>query len=459
MRNNKKILVAAAVSTAMILTACGGSEKKDNNKQDENDVSYVHIGLGEHVKRLSHFGLVTHIEPFDINKDGRMDLIIFTTTDSYDEGNAFVYVNTENGFSLDESYFSGPFDTWIESITLADINNDEHLDIIPHVDAGTAVAPLIWNETQNQFVPLAQTELPITSGFVAIDIDGVGQMDLLSHDFNGHWFVSKNDGAGQFSVTDPIFSIDLKGKGQFIYSPIVTDVDGDGRDDLIFSGPFYEDGWVDEKVPVLVMLNKDDGWEQAKNADIFTGGEPSFTHFRIARVADFNGDGLDDIVIANHGYDADPNYTGEHNGLLLSNNSGFTVNLQGQSGVVAQQHVERNGQFITEDVTDIFNYRGFTHALTVGDLNKDGHQDIVFADITGEDVGYWSSVRILYGKGDGTFDLRFVRMAHDFMEQGAGGWTSAAMADLNNDGYLDLVLGTMNNGSFIFYNDKKGYFR
>src|SRR5690606_29936982 len=125
------------------------------------------------------------------------------------------------------------------------------------------------------------------------------------------------------------------------------------------------------------------------------------------RKADFNGDGLADIVIANHGYDAG-GMTGEYNGLLL--NTG-------------------NGGFTVDTTSAPFNYRGFTHALAVGDLDQDGDTDIVFVDITGGDVDYRGKIRVLYNDGNGQFDSRIARLSHEYAVT-VDGWTAAALVDL-----------------------------
>ena len=90
-----------------------------------------------------------------------------------------------------------------------------------------------------------------------------------------------------------------------------------------------------------------------------------------------------------------------------------------------------NGTF--DDVTERSRIarlpRGYGHGLAVGDIDNDGHPDLFLTR--------WRSYALFRNKGDGTFE--------DFTEKsGLGGdrdWpTSAAFADLDGDGDLDLYV-------------------
>src|SRR5262249_5296190 len=70
-------------------------------------------------------------------------------------------------------------------------------------------------------------------------------------------------------------------------------------------------------------------------------------------------------------------------------------------------------------------------AITVGDFNGDGHQDLATANFNG------NSVSILLGEGDGTFQV-----AHDFAVGAEP--QSVAVGDFNGDGHQDLATGNVN---------------
>jgi enediyne biosynthesis protein E4 len=73
--------------------------------------------------------------------------------------------------------------------------------------------------------------------------------------------------------------------------------------------------------------------------------------------------------------------------------------------------------------------QGFGHGVTVGDVDNDGHPDLFLTR--------WRSYALYRNKGDGTFEDATDR----FGLGGDRGWpTSAAFADLDNDGDLDLYV-------------------
>ena len=72
-------------------------------------------------------------------------------------------------------------------------------------------------------------------------------------------------------------------------------------------------------------------------------------------------------------------------------------------------------------------------AIALGDFNLDGHLDVVTANF-GIDGGFSNTISVLLGYGDGTFQNR-----HDYVVGGKP--NSIVAADLNDDGYLDLVVG------------------
>ena len=198
----------------------------------------------------------------------------------------------------------------------------------------------------------------------------------------------------------------------------------------MYGGPKFP--FVDERVPLTVYINNQSNGFTQNNGDIFNGAIPTYTHAREISSTDLNGDSISDVIVSNHGFDDEP-FAGQNNAILITENNTLTE-IKGTS----TSH----------------NYRGFTHSQDIADIDNDGDIDIVYVDITGEDVGNDQKVRVLLNDGNGDFSVRH------FISVGDGQWTSVKLVDLDNDGNQDMVLGGLdsNSESIVVWGTGKGNF-
>jgi len=220
----------------------------------------------------------------------------------------------------------------------------------------------------------------------------------------------------------------------------LMDIDRDGRKDLLILGSKWDGGFVDEAVRLRWLRNTGDGFELG-DSSVFPESSAKWL-LRYSHVADFNNDGMDDFFGVDTGYDGLP-FPGGENLLLLSQNDGSFKDV-GKSN-------------------ELFNYKGFTHGLAVGDVNNDGSLDIVTTDTGGIDANASkTSLRILINDGTGNFSL-----SSSFQNLSAAdepwydyGATSLSLIDLDDDGFLDLVIGALQEKTKdrIYWNDSRGEF-
>ena len=86
--------------------------------------------------------------------------------------------------------------------------------------------------------------------------------------------------------------------------------------------------------------------------------------------------------------------------------------------------------------------------VTSGDYDKDGLLDIYFCGIESNNSLY---------KNFGNFKFENVSKGSE-LECSEYKSTTCAFADLNGDGFLDLVVGTLGEGIILFFNQKNGEF-
>jgi hypothetical protein len=168
--------------------------------------------------------------------------------------------------------------------------------------------------------------------------------------------------------------------------------------------------------------------------EVFANGEyPKIQNARALAVADFNNDGEPDIVIGDGGYDTKPrkHYPAK---ILMSSPEGFKV------------------VNITENRK--------THAIAAGDLNGDGHIDILLGwGQTGATNARADSSRLLINQGDGTFKKDNRSLPRSLMNKKLAQPGQLELLDVDEDGFVDILSGQgCGNYSKIFWNDGSGNF-
>ena len=285
------------------------------------------------------------------------------------------------------------------------------------VAASAAGRNPVFRARRDYFVPLDMLTVADANGDGIPDIIGLGA---------GVVIVLVGEGNGTFRV-GPESNIETGG----VYFPVAADVNGDGNVDLIFSGPTYN-GTYDG---VGISMGNGDGTFQP--AVFYQTGNDKFLGSVV--YGDFNGDGIPDIAVA--GESGIWLFTGQGGGtfsagaltpfsgctggfnsdghldLALTTQTGFAVFPGNGNGTFRSPRA-----YSTGPLTGKF--------IVVGDLNMDGHPDIVLCAYT-EPTDVPDYVLVYLGNGKGGFSapakVQMSPVQH------------IAIADINGDGIPDLV--------------------
>jgi len=188
--------------------------------------------------------------------------------------------------------------------------------------------------------------------------------------------------------------------GSQVSMVVAADVDGDGKPDLVVlnCGNCYGPPSITHPGSLGIMLGNGDG--TFRPAVSYGTGTASP---RFVAVADVNGDGKLDLVVANRCID---------NGCLVE-------------AVVAVLLGNGDGTF---QAAVTYNSGGlFTLSVAVADVNGDGKPDLVVGNNCA-DSSCDGSVGVLLGKGDGTFQPAVTYPTGGF------GAEAVTLADVNADG-------------------------
>jgi len=245
--------------------------------------------------------------------------------------------------------------------------------------------------------------------FAVGNLDGDGDLDILVGDsFFGSPGISvlKNNGDQTFAA--PVYySLPLN---QTVGEVALSDFDLDGDLDAFVTirGDF------DQLLKIMVWRNNGDGTFAAP-IEFPTGQGPAGIV-----IADFTGAGKPDVITANYGGSSISIL--RHNGLI-----GAAAGFLPPVSFNATNHAEK---------------------IAAADVNGDGILDVVVGETV--DIGPAATLAVMINTGTGDFAAPVI---YDAAPDGRFGSTGVALADLDNDGDVDLIggglysTGSLDNGA------------
>jgi FG-GAP-like repeat/Domain of unknown function DUF11 len=343
----------------------------------------------------------------DFNGDGKMDWVVCNGGDN----NLWVYLGDgHGGWELPVILpVVGLAPVWVVT---GDFRGNGKQDIVvAEADSGTIGVFLGKGDgtfTAEQRYPLADAPISLAVG----DFNGDGKLDIMAglapaDDYNA---LAVLPGLGNGTFGTPVFS-------QTAASVIVVPAVG-----WISIGDLNNDGVPDAVVEmdgaILSFAGNGDG-SFTQNQVI---SDPFIIYFLAAAVGDINEDGCADVVVLDSFAHA-ITYTGNCDGTVTQQNT-YTI---GDVGI----------------------------SVALADMNGDGHLDLVAGTILTEyglGPAAGNLVSVLPGDGHGN-------LGEATLYRGDESLVGMALADLNGDGYLDILSANQDSDTAsVYINDGRGGF-
>ena len=323
------------------------------------------------------------VDAGDIDHDGDQDLVVT----NWQGSTLHVLLNDGTGaFPIREEI---ALSHRPRHIRLVDFNNDSNLDMVVSMEGDQPMNGFIsvwFNSGDGSFDEPVATEVDrLNDSFALTDLNGDGLIDVVSCDsVSAQVRLLQNDGNGQLTL---VTSVQV---GDDPRSVAMDDLNGDGHIDIVTAN------YIAETVSVLIANADGVSWSQTE----YTMPNPPSDIL----IADLDQDGDLDLAMPIFGVGTNP---GRYIALL---------------------HNEGDGTF---PPNCLLNFGSNPRGIDAADANNDGILDLAVASFGLFGTGQYANVK--FGEGSGSF------LAQEYYGTGNGP-TDVLFVELNDDGYIDLVV-------------------
>ena len=425
--------VAAVVSTAGWITV---ADVDDDGVEDivtnvtGTDRVHVLLGAGDGTfvesDAVDVGGVPGRLAVGHLDADGNLDIVVAQSTSSAAE----LSVLLGAGDGTFQPLTDVPAGRTPVGIAVGDLDHDGAEDlVVTNSDSGFGSLTLFPGRGDGTFPAKLEAETGGTDDMVLTDLDQDGVPDLVGNDRpNDRLSVVLGAGDGTFGPSQ------LHPVGDLPTALAAGDLDLDGQPDIVVANTFGDS--------VSVLLGLGDG-SLAPQTEYPVGAGPSDV-----AIADLDGDGLPDLAVVDANASTVSLLRGLGDGLF---GPAATIDPGGVVDQVVAEDMDADGRMdlvvlaasiLTNEIRVLLNdgTGGFEittyeleaqpRDLRVGDLDRDGHPDVVAS---------LSSDQIAVLLGDGLGGLGAPQLQSSSLTGSV-----LALADLDQDGVLDLAFSEVN---------------
>ena len=382
------------------------------------------------------------IYPKDIDLDGDIDILSTATT-----ADDLTWWENDGSQNFDENVIKGDFDG-ARNVYAADVDTDGDIDILAVANIDDDIT--WWENTATFSFDPSWTASDIDTNadgayaIFAADMDNDGDMDIVSASYTDDtiaWY--ENNGAANPSWSAANIATNVDGAIDIH----VTDLDSDGDLDIVSVSDndeiiawFENDGATDPSWSKSTIDTRDDEWPSA----VYAG--------------DMDNDGDIDIVVASYNDDtiswyendgaSDPSWS--YGSIATSADGAYDVFVidmdnDGDLDILSAARIDDTIALYTNDgasdpswsATDITTSADGATSVFAADMDNDGDIDILSASKDDDTIAW-------YENAGGFWPASAITTSADYAE-------AVFAADMDNDGDMDIISASANDDTIAWY--------